>query len=108
MQMHSAARRVTNSFACEVPSNFRAYFKYNNVYYTRYNDQPATIEEFVERNFMKFINNAGEVCMPKDYKEEEDVLIQKATDNKLMLLDSQGSRYHLYDLEIGTQELVCT
>lgn len=117
VQMHTAARQITKCFASKVPSNFGTCFEYNKVYYTTYNDQPATIEEFVEGNFMKYINNTGKVCRPEDCTEEEEVLFEKAeclvhysynaSNNKLMVLDIQGSKYRLYDPEIATQELMC-
>ena len=51
-------------------------FKYNKVYYTVYNGNPATIEEFVEGEFRKYINNTGKVCTTEDCTDEEEVLIK--------------------------------
>lgn len=105
-------------FASKVSSNFGACFKYNKVYYTVFDGNPATIEEFVEGEFQKYINNTGKVCKPLDCTDEEEVVIDKAeclvhysydsSKKKLMLLDIQGSHYNLYDPEIATEELMCS
>ena len=118
VQMHTAAREITKCFASKVPSNFGACFKYNKVYYTVFDGNPATIEEFVEGEFQKYINNTGKVCKPVDCTDEEEVVIDKAeclvhysydsSKKKLMLLDIQGSHYNLYDPEIATEELMCS
>ena len=114
VQMHMAARCITESFAAKVPLEFGDKFQYNKVYYAVYKQQPVTIEEYVEGEFYKYVNNDGN-CMTSP-REELDSAYQKAEclvhysyikfQKKLMLLDIQGSSYNLYDLEIATSEIV--
>lgn len=114
VQMHSAAREITKCFAGKVPSKFGECFNYNKVYYTSYNGNPATIEEFVEGKFQKYINNTGKVSKPDNSTDED--LLEKAeclvhfsydsSNKKLMVLDLQGSNYNLYDPEIATEDLM--
>lgn len=118
VQMHSAARQLTEQFSNKVPSHFGRCFHYNRVFYTKFEDEPATVEEYVPGNFLKYINNNGECCSaPEKCTNEYKELFLKAeclvhysyeySKHKLMLLDIQGSKYQLYDPEIATTNLVC-
>lgn len=113
VQMHAVARHLPRKFALKAPAEFGECFKYNRSYYTTYNDQPATIEEYVPGSFVKYVNNDGKCVSPPDESTDEmKELFAKAqcfvhhsyhsSDKKLMLLDIQGSKYNLYDPEIAT------
>lgn len=68
-----------------------------------------TVEEFIPGDFVKFVNNNGIVC------EEDTMLCRKAqalchctyekSEDKIMVLDIQGSGYTLYDSEIASAEI---
>ena len=117
VQMHAVARQLAKSFKSKAPSQFGKCFEYNRCFFTRYNDQPATVEEYVPGVFSKFINNDGQ-CMvpPEDSGSQCKELYSKAqclvhfsshlSGKKLMLLDIQGSNYNIYDPEIATSDLV--
>ena len=118
VQMHSAARQLTRQFSSKVPSQFGQCFHYNRVFYTEFEDEPATVEEFVPGDFVKYINNNGDCCSPPgecttEYKDvflKAECLVHYSYEyskHKLMLLDIQGSKYQLYDPEIATTNLVC-
>lgn len=105
--MHEVARHLTKKFKSQ----------YNNVYYTIINEQPATVEEFVPGPFAKLINNDGQTAkLPEEADDELKDLFEKAeclvhytyasSNEKLMLLDIQGSGYCLYDPEIATDEIM--
>lgn len=64
VQMHMAARSITKSFAAKVPSEFGETFQYNKAYYAVYKDRPVTVEEFVEGEFHKYVNNDGNCTTP--------------------------------------------
>ena len=117
VQMHAVARHLAQKFALKAPTEFGACFQYNRCYYTTYNDRPATVEEYVPGNFVKYINNDGTFTYPQvgssdEYKE----LFEKAqclvhytynvSQKKLMLLDIQGSKFDLYDPEIATADIM--
>ncbi len=119
VQMHAVARHITSKFERNAPSTFGQCFKYNRCYYTTFDGQPATIEEYVPGYFTKYINNNGKsVSVPedanqglKDLYEKSECLVHYSyviTDHKLMLLDIQGSESTLYDPEIATEELIDT
>ena len=117
VQMHAVASHLTQKFALEAPTEFGAYFKYNRCYYTTYNDRPATVEEYVPGNFVKYINNDGTFTYTHDgCSDEYKELFEKAQclvhysynipQEKLMLLDIQGSKFDLYDPEIATADIM--
>lgn len=70
----------------------------------------VTIEEFINGNFQKYVNNDGAIS------SEKTTLCQKAeclvhfsfekSAGKLMLLDIQGAEYTLCDPEIATSALL--
>ena len=64
IQMHCAARHITKAFSIKAPPEFGECFTFNQAYYTVYQGQPATVEEFVEGTFCKYVNNNGKVCKP--------------------------------------------
>ena len=108
----------TEQFSNKVPSHFGRCFHYNRVFYTKFEDEPAMVEEYVPGNFLKYINNNGECCSaPEKCSNEHKELFLKAeclvhysyeySKHKLMLLDTQGSKYQLYDPEIATTNFVC-
>lgn len=116
VQMNSVAIAITEKFSSKVPKEFGNCFSYNNIYYTKWDGESVTLEEFVEGDFVKHINNNG-ICV--DLDEDCDVatktVYEKAqclvhfsyaiTDGKMMLVDIQGSKYQLYDPEIATKEV---
>ena len=89
---------------------------YKDIYYTELDGVSVTLEEFVEGDFVKHINNNG-ICV--DLGEDCDVATRTinekaqclvhfsypATDGKMMLVDIQGSKYQLYGPEIATKEV---
>lgn len=116
VQMNSVAHVIARKFSSKVPEEFGRCFTYNNIYYTQLHGRPATIEDFVEGKFVKHINNNGNcVDLGPDCEIEIKTIQEKAqalvhfsyitTDNKMLLVDIQGSRYHLYDPEIATKDL---
>ena len=116
VQMHAVASHITNKFNSKVPADFGKCFQYNHCYYTKINDQPATIEEFVPGSFTKIINNIG-IIIPfaEDADDELKQMLQKAeclvhhshelSNSKFMLLDIQGTGYQLFDPEIATNQV---
>ncbi|CAB4003550.1 transient receptor potential cation channel subfamily M member 6-like [Paramuricea clavata] len=108
VQIHSVARHLTKVFSNKVPQEFGECFTFNRAYYTVYQGQPATVEEFVEGTFRKYVNNNGKVCRPEVCSAEVMTIIEKAeclvhyshiqSSKKLMLVDLQGAGYHLYEL----------
>ena len=109
VQMHSVARNIAQRFSARVPSQFGDCFRYGKVL----NGVPITVEEFVEGEFVKYVNNHGN-CYESD-RTELDEIFEKAqslfhfsyefTEKKMMLLDLQESKYKHYDPEIATDQL---
>ena len=117
VQMHTVARQLTKQFSTIVPEEFGQSFAYNKVFYSRFNGKAVTVEEFVSGQFTKYVNNDGKCIIPKaDAHREFKEIFDKAqclvhytsliTEEKLMLLDIQGSGYSLYDPEIATADLI--
>ena len=114
VQMHADARNLTARFVTKVPSEFGEEFTYGKVFYSELDNCPVTVEEYVPGVFTKYINNDGDIVESCD--EDSSEIFQKAeclvhftysfSENKLMVLDIQGSGFKLYDPEIVTTDLM--
>jgi hypothetical protein len=92
-------------FSTKAPGEFGQCFTFNRAYYTIYQGQPATVEEFVEGTFRKYINNNGKVCKQPQSGSTADMktIFEKTaclvhfsylqSSEKLMLLDLQGANH---------------
>ena len=59
-----------------VPTEFGVAFDYNRVYFAMFDNCPVTVQEYVEGEFRKHVNNTGE-CMGT-LKDELGTLYEKA------------------------------
>lgn len=116
VQMHEVARHVTKGFSMKVPAEFGQCFRYDHVFFTKFKDTVATVEEYIEGTFMKYVNNDGECIRPPEpcsmdcmevFAKAQTLVHYSycASNNKMMVLDIQGSMYRLYDPEISTELL---
>ena len=110
VQMSAVAGHLTKRFAKNVPPEFGGTFEYAKVFFAVFKKQPVTIEEFVQGEFHKYVNNNGfHVPSPSvefdEVYEKAQCLVHysyQISEKKLMLLDIQGSFFKLYDPEIAT------
>ena len=111
VQMNAVARHLTKKFAKNVPPEFGRIFEYIKVFFAVFKEQPVTVEEYVEGEFQKYVNNNG-MCItsPADGFDEIYAKAQclvhfsfPISERKLMLLDIQGSSFKLYDPELQQQ-----
>lgn len=113
IQMHMLAKNMAEQLieTLKKNGNLQRYgqtLKYKKVFMGQ--PENVIVEEFVEGEFVKYINNNGALC------GDESELRQKAeslthfshekSDHQLMLVDIQGSGYDLYDPEIASKELM--
>ena len=71
----------------------------------------VTIEEFIDGDFTKYLNNTGLVCGNRSTDEckKAECLTRDSyekSSEKLMLLDVQGSMYTLFDPKIASATLL--
>ena len=81
-------------------------------FFAVFKKQPVTIEEFVQGEFHKYVNNNG-FHIPSmeggEVYEKAQGLVHHSyqiSEKKLMLLDVQGSFFELHDPEIATTDLL--
>ena len=111
VQMHAVARNITQRFSSRVPSSFGDTFSYGKVFYSVLDELPVTVEEFVAGEFQKYVNDGTCYAPPtEDHQEvyaKAECLVHFSyifSENKMMLVDLQGSMFKLYDPEIATSE----
>jgi hypothetical protein len=118
IQMHYLSKNFADQLSQVVKQNnvgkdFGPVMQFRMAYFGKLQGagECVTIEEYIHGEFVKYVNNTGEVCVPSD-----DVLGQKAvclvhfsyekSQHRLMVLDLQGSNNTLYDPEIASEKLV--
>ena len=70
----------------------------------------VSVEEFIEGGFTKYINDNRELSVNDSeiLKKAESLahFSYECTEKEIMILDMQGSGYHLFDPEIASQKLI--
>ena len=113
VQMHTVAQRLEGN----APKEFGETFVYGKVYFSIFEGEPVTVEEYADGDFVKYVNNDGNCGAPvpddranlQIFYDKFETLVHftnSVTEEKMMLLDIQGSGFQLYDPEFETKELL--
>jgi len=122
VQMHLLARnfafQLERSIKEEDLQTFGKSLKYRNIFYGETKGETndakvlnfVTVEEFIDGDFVKYINNNGITCVdPSDVNAQKAQCLTHYTyiksEQELMLLDVQGSGEDLYDPEMASTQL---
>lgn len=75
------------------------------------NEDVVSVEEFEEGAFVKYVNNDGVVCenISSTLSLKAQSLVHfsfEKSGGKIMVLDLQGSGYHLFDPEIASRDII--
>lgn len=116
IQMHNLSKNFADQLAQtikdkNVSEQFGPVLKFEEVHFGKLQEtgECITIERYIEGTFEKYINNTGELCVPKS-----NLIGQKAeclahfsyekSKKQLVVLDLQGTGHLLYDPEIASTE----
>ena len=109
--MHCLSSNLAFAFEQLCISSFDSFgqsFSLNKIYYGLFGEEYATIEEYIDQEFMKYANNTGSVfCDGKKGEKAEAFILfpwERSGEN-FVLLDLQGVGYLLCDPEIPTMDL---
>ena len=111
--MHITAKIIADKLVTKVKNSevFSRYFSYDASYFATLDNEPITVERFVDGEFTTYVNNDGNPCQKVLGKsslfEQAEALLHfsyEASNEKLLLVDLQGAEYKLYDPEIATTE----
>lgn len=119
VQMHMLARNFTQKLEKELKEgdNLELYGKtltYKRIFLGRINgetgEQWVTVEEFIDGEFTKYINNTGLPCgEDSEIRQKCESLAHfsyERSDENIMVVDMQGSGHVLFDPEIASRELL--
>ena len=113
VQMHFLARNLASQLREKIEKEkldeFGESFTFNKVFLGKMSTgEVVTVEEFIEGEFIKYVNNTGERCVDNnliaDKAEAFCHYSYEKSEGKLMVVDIQGSEYILYDPEIASKE----
>ena len=112
IQMNALARNFAQNLDLERPIlEYGATFTYSKVYYSSFNGEFVTLEDFIEGTFEKYINNTGEICGDGTSEislkaEAFDHFTYVNSNQQLIVSDIQGVNYWLCDPEIASAKLM--
>ena len=116
VQIHLLAKNVAEQLSQErknneVLDNYGETLRYNQIYLGKVeHEEFVTVEQLVDGEFTKLVNNDGSICEPcSELTEKAESLAHFSyckSNNQLMVVDMQGSGYTLFDPEIASKELV--
>lgn len=89
---------------------FGQIFEYRKIFMGKMDDgKYVTIQEFIDDDFVKYVNNNGKLCENGDICDKAQAFAQftyEQSQGKLIVLDIQGAGYTLYDPEIASLDLL--
>lgn len=116
VQMHTLAKNFADQLALKVQKDdlleFGQALQYGKLYFGKEldNGEFVTVEEYIDGNFVKYLNNNGMVCVKTSALSEKAECLAhfsyEKSSHKLMVLDIQGTGHKLYDPEIASSELL--
>ena len=106
VQMHFLASQLREKIDKEKLDEFG---EFNKVFLGKMSTgEVVTVEEFIEGEFIEYVNNTGERCVDKnliaDKAEAFCHYSYEKSEGKLMVVNIQGSECILYDPEIASKE----
>ena len=109
VQMHTLAHHFAALLHSELPVGYGRSFKYTKLYFSKIKDDYVTVEQYIEGQFTKYVNNTGDIINHGNevgLKAEAFAHYSFVKSGKqLMVLDLQGVYFQLCDPEIASTEL---
>ena len=114
VQMHYLARNFASQLREKIEKEqlmeFGPTFEYKKVFMGKTNSgEFVSIEEYIDGDFIKYINNNGDVCENGTVCDKAEPFVHfthEKSEGKLIVLDIQGAGYTLYDPEIASLDLL--
>lgn len=116
VQMHMLAKNIAAKLQDELVKEdalllYGETLKYKKVFMGKMEGgEFVTIEEFIEGRFTKYVNNNGELSINDSeiLKKAESLAYfsYERSEKEFMILDMQGSGYHLFDPERASKKLI--
>ena len=117
VQMHHLSKNFADQLLKTVKQNvgekFGPVMQFQMVYFGKIQgtDECVTIEQYIKGEFVKYVNNTGELCVPSDnlLGQKAECLVHfsyEKSNHQLMVLNLQGSSHMLFDPEVASEKLV--
>ncbi|XP_022798488.1 alpha-protein kinase vwkA-like [Stylophora pistillata] len=114
VQMHYLARNFASQLKEQIEKEhlmeFGPTFEYKKVFMGKTDSgEIVSIEEYIDSDFIKYINNNGQVCEKGTVCDKAQAFVHftyEKSEGKLIVLDIQGAGYTLYDPEIASLDLL--
>ena len=113
VQMHSLARnfasQMKDKIVTEQIEGFGQTFERRKIFMGKMDDGKYVTIEFIDDDFVKYINNNGKLCENGDVCDKAQAFAHftyEKSQGKLIVLDIQGAGYTLHVPEIATLDLL--
>ena len=108
VQMNALARNFALTLSNQAPVEYGPVLSYTKVYFGRLYGEFVTLENYLEGDFQKYVNNTGEVYGDSDLTLKAEAFCHftyEKSGQQLMVVDIQGVDHKLFDPEIATSTL---
>ena len=114
VQMHYLARNFASQLKEQIEKEqlmvFGTTFEYKKVFMGKTDSgEFVLIEEYIDGDFIKYINNNGKVCEKGTVCDKTQAFVHlthEKSEGELIVFDIQGAGYTLYDPEIASFDLL--
>ncbi|CAB4042364.1 transient receptor potential cation channel subfamily M member 6-like, partial [Paramuricea clavata] len=114
VQMHYLATnfvsQLNEKIAKKGITDFGETFSYKKIFMGKTEDgEYVAIEEYIDGDFVKYINNDGDICEDRDIGDKVQAFAHftyEKSEGTLIVLDIQSAGYNLYDPEIASLHLL--
>ena len=113
VQMHITVKIIAEKLVTKAKNSkvFTRHFSYSTSYFATLDNEPITVERFVDGEFTTYVNNDGNPCLKMLVKsslfEQAETFVHfsyESSSEKLLLVDLQGEDYNSYNPDIATTE----
>lgn len=108
VQMNALVRNFTMTLASEAPVEYGCVLRYTKVYFGRLYGEFVTLENYLEGEFQKYVNNTGEVYGESEVTHKAEAFCHytyERSEHQLMVVDIQGVDHNLFDPEVASSTL---
>ena len=109
VQMNALSRNFAIMQANEAPVEYGPPLCYTKVYFGKLYGECITVENYLEGEFQKYINNTGDVFGDSELTMKAEAFSHftyQKSGQQLMVVDIQGVGHQLFDPEIATSTLM--
>ena len=109
VQMNALVRNFSLTLSSEAPVEYGQVLSYTKVYFGKLYGEFVTLEDYLEGEFQKYVNNTGEIFGKSELTLKGESFCHytyERSGQQLIVLDIQGVDHSLFDPEVASSTLI--